>query len=122
MHRFPKGSNDSVAPNFRAKEFDCHCGREDCRGTYIHPTLVCKLNALRKAVAMPLRINSGYRCAAHNHAIGGTATSWHVAGCAVDVACPAGMSFTFFLSFAHAIGFKQIIPYEDKHFVHLTQY
>lgn len=54
---------------------------------------------LRKAAAMmeevrallghPIRVNSGYRSPAVNKAVGGSATSDHVKGYAVDFVCPA---------------------------------
>lgn len=45
------------------------------------------LQPLRDAWGGPLFINSGYRCPELNKAVGGSATSQHVTGCAADVAC-----------------------------------
>jgi hypothetical protein len=43
------------------------------------------LQALRDAVAKPITISSGYRCAKLNRAIGGAAKSQHILGQAADV-------------------------------------
>jgi zinc D-Ala-D-Ala carboxypeptidase len=47
------------------------------------------LEAVRAVLGAPLEISSGYRCAALNEAVGGSATSQHMLGLAVDFECPA---------------------------------
>jgi len=38
--------------------------------------------------SLPMHINSGYRCAALNAAVGGAAGSMHMRGLAADILCP----------------------------------
>lgn len=43
------------------------------------------LDPLRKAYGRAIIVNSGYRCAALNKAVGGASTSQHTTGCAADI-------------------------------------
>lgn len=43
------------------------------------------LDPLRRAWGRPLRVTSGYRCAAVNRAVGGVPTSMHLSGHAADI-------------------------------------
>lgn len=45
------------------------------------------LDPLRHHLGVPIIVNSGYRCARLNKAIGGAATSQHVKGQAADIRC-----------------------------------
>ena len=51
--------------------------------------LAASLEAVRALLGAPLEISSGYRCAALNEAVGGSSTSQHLQGLAVDFECPA---------------------------------
>lgn len=64
-------------------EFECPCG--ECENK-IDPAFVTLLGAARERACTPFIITSGYRCEAHNTAIGGSATSSHLKGCAADIA------------------------------------
>lgn len=68
---------------FKQREFDS----PDVPGSGANMTLafVYKLEAIRDMVGEPLKINSGYRTAAHNKKVGGVATSAHMKGVAVDI-------------------------------------
>lgn len=72
--------------NFDRREFACtHCGRR------VGPSiaLVDALQRMRTAIGAPLVIVSGYRCRAHNRAVGGVLRSHHLTGEAADV--PRGL-------------------------------
>lgn len=43
------------------------------------------LDPLREAYGKPITVTSGYRCEALNKAVGGSKTSDHMKGCAVDI-------------------------------------
>lgn len=43
------------------------------------------LDPLRRAWGRPIHVNSGYRCAAVNRAVGGVPTSMHLSGHAADI-------------------------------------
>ena len=43
------------------------------------------LDPLREMYGHPVRVTSGYRCAALNKAVGGAGNSFHLVGCAADI-------------------------------------
>ncbi len=74
-----------LSVHFDSKEFACrHCGKVPSLGAL--NVLVLGLEKMR-AAAYPtgLRIVSGYRCPAHNAAVGGASQSQHMLGAAADV-------------------------------------
>ena len=66
---------------FKDSEFACKCG---CSGN-IKPELLEKLHRAREIAGVPFVITSGYRCKEHNAKIGGSPTSSHLKGLAVDI-------------------------------------
>ena len=72
---------------FKMKEFECRDGcvmpasvREN-----IEALVENVLDPARERLGMPIRVNSGYRCAKHNRKVGGVAASQHLLGEAADV-------------------------------------
>ena len=47
-----------------------------------------KMDAVREHLGQPVHVSSGYRCVKLNRTIGGSATSAHCLGYAVDFTCP----------------------------------
>jgi len=45
------------------------------------------LQPIRNAYGHPIKVTSGYRCAALNKAVNGSKTSQHLTGCAADIKC-----------------------------------
>jgi len=80
---FKKGDRTKLATNFAANEFDCKCS--ECSETLIDLDHVAKLQQLRYDLNASIRINSAYRCPAHNKAIGGAKNSQHKLGTATDI-------------------------------------
>lgn len=73
-----------LSAHFSSSELACrHCGRLPAETVLTH--LLGHLEGLRALVGRPLRIVSGYRCPAHNRAVGGARRSRHVVGDAVDI-------------------------------------
>ena len=70
-------------PNFKKAEFKCPCGKCNGYGEGIATTLVETLQELRNKYGK-LQITSGYRCVAHNKAVGGSTNSKHTKGQAAD--------------------------------------
>ena len=68
--------------HFKPEEFLCPC----CKRGGVSWLLVLWLDLLRRAWGGPVRVNSGFRCAAHNREVGGVPHSRHLLGCAADVA------------------------------------
>ena len=71
----------NLTRHFTIEEMSCPC----CHVCLMDPIFMDHLEALRARVNHPLRITSGYRCAAHNAACGGAENSAHCLGKAVDI-------------------------------------
>lgn len=71
-----------LTKNFSVKELACKCG---CGQAPMDKGFLVKLQDLRDKWGKALEINSGYRCAKHNAAIGGAQSSRHLSGDAVDI-------------------------------------
>lgn len=67
--------------HFTPREFRCRC----CGRLGAVPALAALLDWTRRAWGGPVVVNSGFRCAAHNAAVGGAAKSRHLLGLAADV-------------------------------------
>lgn len=66
--------------NFQLTEFACkHCGEVKMNAYFLD-----KLDNARDIAGVPFTINSGYRCPAHNKAIGSTSQN-HPQGRAADI-------------------------------------
>lgn len=73
--------------------FPCRC----CGKTAISPELSTRLRTLDEALERTggaVRVNSGYRCPAHNRKVGGVSNSRHMSGEAVDLAPIHPQTFT----------------------------
>ena len=57
---------------FKYSEFDCKCGKCERPAGVPSKELVDILTKIRKHYNQPVIINSGYRCEAHNKAVGGS--------------------------------------------------
>ena len=75
-----------LTKDFSRSEFRCPCG--ECK-TIVSPALVERLQRIRDAMLMPIRITSGYRCPTYNDKIGGEKHSAHTTGEGVDVMIPS---------------------------------
>lgn len=74
-----------LSRNFTLQELSCKCGRCETNPEDISQNLVYQLQKLRDHLGLPIKIASGYRCPAHNKAIGGAKRSQHILGKAVDI-------------------------------------
>lgn len=110
-----KGENRKLSENFTTKELECKCTSPDCIHQTINKEQVEKLQKLRYQVG-PLKVTSGYRCIAHNKAVGGSRTSQHTLGNATDVV-PLRESLGRVLSLAEKL-FKGVGYYPGKGFIH----
>lgn len=73
--------------NFKVSEFTCHCG---CGFNIIDQRVINIAQTIRDALGVPVRVNSGCRCAKKNKACGGTDGSFHMKGKAADLSCNLG--------------------------------
>ena len=83
VKKFKRGDKTQLTPNFQAHEFDCQCNR--CPETLIDLDHVKKLQKLRDDLGAGIKLNSAYRCPAHNTAEGGEKSSIHMKGQATDI-------------------------------------
>lgn len=117
---YPKTDKTELTANFRVSEFSCH-GSGCCSTVLIDEQLAAYLQKIRDHFGKPVTINSGYRCAKHNKAVGGATGSYHTKGMAADIAvkdvAPAEVA-----KYAETLGILGIGLYEtssDGYFVHV---
>lgn len=69
---------------FSADEFSCKCG---CGLGFndMDQDLMIRLDEARGFAGVPFSLSSAMRCQRHNKAVGGSATSSHMSGFAVDI-------------------------------------
>lgn len=81
-----KAGKPDASPHFSFRDFACKCGgrRTGCAVIRVHRELLESLEALRPLQG-PTQVVSGYRCPAHNQAVGGASTSQHLFGSACDI-------------------------------------
>ena len=71
-----------ISKNFKLSEFECKDGSHQ---VVVDRTLVDKLQKLRDKLNNAIIINSAYRNESHNKAVGGSPSSQHLLGKAVDI-------------------------------------
>lgn len=77
-----KDGEKRLSANFRVREFACRDGSDP---VFVDSGLVDLLQAVRDHFGRAVTVTSGYRTAAHNAAVGGTAHSQHLYGRAADI-------------------------------------
>lgn len=117
---YTKGKNEQLSKNFTVAEMACK-GTGCCSTVKVDTDLVTYLQKIRDHFGKPVTINSGYRCDAHNKAVGGASGSLHTKGQAADISVkdvkPAEVA-----KYAESIGVLGIGLYEtakDGYFVHI---
>lgn len=100
---------------FKESEFDCKCG---CGGGYsdMSSQLLRKLTTARSMSPVPFVLSSAYRCPEHNEREGGSSTSSHLNGSAVDIAAGNSTARYQILMALIAAGFNRIGV--SKTFIH----
>ena len=78
--------------NFKVSEFACHCG---CGFNIIDQRVIDMAQTIRDALGVPVKVNSGCRCAQRNAAVGGVKGSKHTLGLAADLSCSKGAKVMF---------------------------
>nr|WP_039735013.1 D-Ala-D-Ala carboxypeptidase family metallohydrolase [Desulfotomaculum nigrificans] len=108
------GVGQHLSAHFVETELSCQC----CGRLLIHPYLINKLEAFRQLAGKPVLVNSGYRCPAHNRAVGGETNSYHLKGMAADIQVP-GVAVAELSRLAEQAGFGGIGVYQSQGFVHV---
>ncbi len=98
---------------FKEDEFKCKCG---CGLNNSSHLMKAMLDSAREEAGVPFKINSGTRCEQHNKNVGGSPTSSHVKGLAVDISVTTSADRDKILRALIKAGFKRIGIY--KTFIH----
>lgn len=98
---------------FQTKEFACKCG---CGRSEMMPTTLSKLVTARHKAGIPFNITSGFRCKAHNEAVGGKSEGAHTSGYAVDIEASVSPSRYLIVKYLIEAGFNRIGI--GKNFIH----
>ncbi len=82
----------------------------------------CLLDPLRELWGAPIRVNSGYRCAALNARVGGAKNSQHTKGQAADIDAggPAKNKKLFEMILKSGLAFDQLIDEKDYRWLHVS--
>lgn len=97
--------------HFNLSEFDCNCGKCGCTGElYMDWEFLVNLDEARGESGVPYVISRGYTCELHNKSaeVGGSPTSSHLSGLAVDIAVPDSRSRFHILRGLLHVGFHRI--------------
>lgn len=89
---------------FSRKEEWCPC----CKQGGLLPDFRDKLNQAREIAGIPFVLNSAFRCESHNKDVGGSCTSSHLVGCAVDIRCTDSRDRYLILNALIQVGFNRI--------------
>lgn len=118
--------DDWVAPRIRARDIVCRCDDACTHKKYdpiAHPRtreLLRRVGALLSDNDYSASISSGFRCPAHNTAVGGSSHSAHMHRCALDIKLhDPGMCFDFALAAEAMNWFSGILVYVHWNMVHV---
>ncbi|MCB0534812.1 MAG: hypothetical protein KDD14_21585, partial [Saprospiraceae bacterium] len=101
--------------HFAISEFDS----KDLPGSGVNMKIkfLKMLDAAREEAGIPFRVNSGYRTAARNAAVGGVSNSAHLSGWAADISAGTLEQKTQIVRAARVVGFNRFGIYSG--FIHL---
>ena len=71
-----------ISDHFSQSELECNCG---CGFSILQHSFLDKLELARTLASFPFKISSWCRCPTHNILVGGSDTSSHLDGWAVDI-------------------------------------
>ena len=104
---------------FTAGELRCKCDNHACSGGIMQPSFIAKLNHVRSTYYhKPITVSSGYRCLAHDKAVGGSGKN-HPRGLAIDLIIEKGPDLMTFIQACFAVGIKRVVVYHNKPHVHI---
>lgn len=118
VKKLPKNSSEKLSKNFKASEFSCN-GKGCCSEVIYAPEVIERLQWMRDKCKKAMVLYSGYRCEEHNKKVGGVSKSKHILGYAADLKIPDGMSLDEFAALAESAGFRGVLKYTKRNFVHV---
>ena len=86
LMKFPKKASIQYTQSFNSNDFDCKC-KQLCDETLLDSRIPNLLQQLEDELGFQIIITSAYRCEQHNKNVGGSTTSTHLEGLAVDLWC-----------------------------------
>ena len=98
---------------FKMEDFACKC----CGEVHMNQDFLDQLEIARGISGVAYLIQSGYRCPAHNKAVGSTSTN-HIKGVAADIRATTGYQRGKILRGLYLAGFKRIGISFRNGFVH----
>ena len=104
----------NVSKNFQLWEYACPC----CQLVKLKTRLVLSVQELRDYLGIPMRFNSAFRCNKHNKEVGGSPTSEHKEGGAIDIS-DLILPIVTHPDILRKMGFTTVLYYPGKHFWHL---
>ena len=102
--------------HFTEEEFSCKCGACDKGFADMQPETIDKLQVARHLADTSFKINSAIRCKEHNTSIGGSETSAHLTGHAIDISCPSSTKRFKIVKGLIDAGFNRVLIYPS--FIH----
>jgi uncharacterized protein YcbK (DUF882 family) len=93
---------------FDPAEFECGCGLCGLGYHHMDEGLLKRIDNARHAAAVPFTITSAVRCDHHNELVGGSDTSSHLSGLAVDIAATNSANRMKIIYGLMAAGFNRI--------------
>ena len=90
--------------HFKRSEFDCPC----CGQNEMDNTFLDFLDKARVKAGVAFVVNSGFRCADHNKAVGGKPTSSHLVGMAADIEAKGAKNLWKIAAALMVVGFTRL--------------
>lgn len=100
---------------FTVEEQMCKC----CGAVRVDDKLMNMLTKARELAGIPFPVTSWYRCVNHNKKVGGSPTSSHMKGLAVDIAFTDSHDLGLKVKSLYAAGFNRVGINYDSKFVHV---
>ncbi|HET8689242.1 MAG TPA: D-Ala-D-Ala carboxypeptidase family metallohydrolase [Methanosarcina sp.] len=91
--------------HFKMEEFICKCG---CGQNQMIPETLDRIDKAREIANVPFKVTSGYRCVAHNAAVGGKSEGAHTTGHAVDIEASVSPNRFLIVDALLKVGFNRI--------------